>query len=469
MSVANALQLAKDHGAKYVDIMFGDLFGTLHHFTITARRLTADLFEEGLPFDGSSIRGWQGIEKSDMNIKPDPASAFIDPFREQPTICFFGDVYDPRTGKRYDKDARSIAYKALQYLKSSGIGDVAYFGPEPEFFIFDSIRYASNPQEAFYSIDSSEAPWNTGRDDGINLGHKIRHKHGYFPVSPQDSLMDIRSEITTHMETMGIEVDLHHHEVASPGQCEIGIKYSDAIGAADLVHKYKYAVKNTAFQHGKTATFMPKPLFFDNGSGMHVHSSIWKGKKNIYAGNHYAKLSQEAVWAIGGILKHGRSIQAFTNPSANSYRRLVPGYEAPVNLAYSANNRSASIRIPHVNGDAARRFEFRCPDSAGSPYLVMAALLMASIDGIKNQIDPGKPLDKNIYDLPPEELASVPSTCKSLEQALEELEGDKAWLTAGDVFTEEMLESYMSYKRANEIEPLKLRPNPYEFALYYDA
>lgn len=469
MSVVKALKLAKDHGAKYVDIMFGDMFGTLHHFTIHARRLTPDLFEEGLPFDGSSIRGWQGIEKSDMQIKPDPLTAFIDPFREQPTICLFGDIYDPRTGKRYEKDPRSIAWKALQYLKSTGIGDQIFFGPEPEFFIFDGIRYNSSPQESFYSIESNEAPWTSGVDDGVNLGHKVRHKHGYFPATPTDSLMDLRSEITTHMETMGIEVDLHHHEVATAGQCEIGIKFDEAMYAGDLVHKYKYAVKNTAFQHGKTATFMPKPMFMDNGSGMHCHSSIWKGGKNTYAGNVYANLSQEALWAIGGVLKHGRSIQALTNPSVNSYRRLVPGYEAPVNLAYSANNRSASVRIPHVNGDKARRFEFRCPDPSGSPYLAMAAIAMASIDGIKNQIDPGKPLDKNIYDLPPEELAGVPSTCKSLEEAISELEADKSWLTAGDVFTEGMLSSYIAYKRENEIEPLKLRPNPYEFTLYYDS
>ena len=467
--VQKALQIAKDHGAKYVDVMFGDLFGTLQHFTITARRLEASLFDDGLPFDGSSIRGWQGIEKSDMNIKPDPATVFVDPFREQPTVCFFGDIYDPRTGQRYSRDARGIAAKALAYLKSVGLGDMAYFGPEPEFFIFDSIRYDSKPQGAFYHIDSDEAPWNTGTDTGMNLGHKVRHKQGYFPATPADTLMDLRSEITTNMQTMGMEVDLHHHEVASPGQCEIGIKYGSAVTAGDLVHLYKYAVKNTCFQHGKTATFMPKPIFFDNGSGMHNHMSIWKDGKNTFAGDVYSKLSQNAVWAIGGILKHGKSIQAFTNPSVNSYRRLVPGYEAPVNLAYSANNRSASIRIPHVQGDNARRFEFRCPDASGSPYLVTAAILMAAIDGIKNKIDPGKPMDKNIYDLPPEELAQIPSTCKSLEEALDAMEKDKAWLTAGDVFTEDMLESYVSVKREAEVEPTKLRPNPYEFYLYYDC
>ncbi len=469
MSVAKALQLAKDHGAKYVDIMFGDIFGTLQHFTIVARRLEASIFEDGLPFDGSSIRGWQGIEKSDMLIKPDPASVFIDPFREQPTICFFGDIFDPRTGQRYSRDARSIARKAQDYLKSTGIGDTIYFGPEPEFFIFDSIRYQSAPQGSFYHLDSVEAPWNMGVDDGVNLGHKIRHKQGYYPATPQDTLMDLRSEITTNMQTMGMEVDLHHHEVASPGQCEIGIKFGTAITAGDLVHLYKYAVKNTCYQHGKTATFMPKPMFGDNGSGMHCHTSIWKDGKNLFAGNAYAKLSQQAIWAIGGILKHGRSIQAFTNPSVNSYRRLVPHYEAPVNLAYSASNRSASVRIPHVGSDKARRFEFRCPDASGSPYLVTAAITMAMIDGIKNQIDPGKPMDKNIYDLPPEELATIPGTCDSLGQAIDEMLADKSWLTAGDVFTEDFIDTYVAYKRENEVEPMKLRPNPYEFYLYYDA
>jgi len=469
MSVEKALQLAKDHGAKYVDIMFGDMFGTLQHFTIVARRLEASLFEEGLPFDGSSIRGWQGIEKSDMNIRPDPATAFIDPFREQPTICFIGDIYDPRTGQRYGRDPRGVAHKALAYLKQCGIGDQAFFGPEPEFFIFDSIRYQSQPNAAFYYIDSEEAPWNMGVDTGLNLGHKIRTKGGYFPATPADLLMDLRSEITTNMMTMGMEVDLHHHEVASPGQCEIGIKYGTAVTAGDLVHMYKYAVKNTCFQHGKTATFMPKPMFGDNGSGCHHHMSIWNGKKNIFAGNTYAKLSQEAVWAIGGVLKHGRSIQAFTNPSVNSYRRLVPHYEAPVNLAYSASNRSASVRIPHVSGDAARRFEFRCPDPSGSPYLTTAAILMAAIDGIKNKIDPGKPMDKNIYDLPPEELAQIPGTCESLGEAIAEMQADKAWLTAGDVFTDDFIDTYVSYKTENEVEPFKFRPNPYEFYLYYDC
>ena len=468
MSVENALQLAREHDVKYVDIMFGDMFGILHHSTVPASRLDAELFEEGLAFDGSSVRGWKSIDKSDMNIKPIADTAFIDPFREQPTICFFGDIYEPRTGQLYELAPRGIAHRALGYLSSTGIGDIAFFGPEPEFFIFDGIRYASDPNSAFYEIETNEGPWTSGQDDGYNLGHKIRHKHGYFPVTPQDTLMDIRSEITTHMMNMGLEVELHHHEVGT-AQCEIGTKFGTILTAGDQVHKYKFATKNTAFRHGKTATFMPKPMFGDNGSGMHCHLSIWKENKNLFAGDAYAKLSQTALYAIGGILKHGRAIQAFTNPSANSYRRLVPGYEAPVNLAYSATNRSAAVRIPHVNGDKARRFEFRCPDASGSPYLAFSAILMAAIDGIKNEIDPGDPLDKNIYDLPPEELAGIPSTCKSLEEAFEALEADSDWLTAGDVFTQEMLTSYLDYKKEHEIEPLKIRPNPYEFYLYYDA
>ncbi|TVR12621.1 MAG: type I glutamate--ammonia ligase [Planctomycetota bacterium] len=468
MSVETALQLAREHDVKYVDIMFGDMFGILHHSTVPVARLDHELFEEGLAFDGSSVRGWKSIDKSDMNIKPLADTAFIDPFREQPTICFFGDIYEPRTGQLYELAPRGIAHRALNYLASTGIGDIAFFGPEPEFFIFDGIRYASEPSNAFYEIETIEGPWTSSHDDGYNLGHKIRHKHGYFPATPQDTLMDIRSEITTHMMNMGLEVELHHHEVGT-AQCEIGTKFGTILTAGDQVHKYKYATKNTAFRHGKTATFMPKPMFGDNGSGMHCHLSIWKDGSNLFAGDSYAKLSQTAIYAIGGILKHGRAIQAFTNPSANSYRRLVPGYEAPVNLAYSATNRSAAVRIPHVNGDKARRFEFRCPDASGSPYLAFSAILMAAIDGIKNEIDPGDPLDKNIYDLPPEELAGIPSTCKSLEEAFESLEADSDWLTAGDVFTSEMLGSYLDYKKENEIEPLKIRPNPYEFYLYYDA
>lgn len=469
-AIDDVLALAKDNGVKWVDVQFGDMFGTVQHFTVPVERLDADLFEEGLAFDGSSVRGWKSIDKSDMVIKPDPETAYLDPFREIPTLAMFGDIYEPRTGQLYDRAPRGIGRRALAYLAETGIGDNAFFGPEPEFFIFDGVRYNSEPGNAFYAIESIEAPWTAAEDNPMgNLGHKIRHKHGYFPQTPADTLMDMRSEICTHLQSMGVEIEIHHHEVATAGQCELGTKFGTLLAAGDQVNKYKYAVKNTAFQHGKTATFMPKPMFEDNGSGMHIHTSIWKDGKNLYAGDKYGKMSQQALWGIGGILKHGRAIQAFTNASANSYRRLVPGYEAPVNLAYSATNRSASIRIPLVNGDNARRFEFRCPDSSGSPYLSFSAMLMAMIDGIKNQIDPGEAMDKNIYDLPPEELAGIPSTCASLEEALNELEGDKDWLTAGDVFSDDMIEAYVDYKREEEVEPLKLRPNPYEFELYYSC
>jgi len=469
MSVDNVMQLIKDKDVQFLDLQFGDLFGTLQHFTIPVSALDPDALEEGVPFDGSSIRAWKSIEKSDMLLQPDPETAYLDPFREQTTLCLIGNILEPRTGQLYDRCPRSIAKKAIAHLQSAGIGDIAYFGAEPEFFIFDGLRYESQNHGSFYEIDSVEAIWNSGRDDGFNLAHKVRHKGGYFPTSPQDTLMDLRSEIATHMITMGIEVEVHHHEVATAGQCEINMKFGTIFSGADNVHKLKFAAKNAAFQHGKVATFMPKPIFGDNGSGMHIHSSIWKDKKNLFAGDGYGKLSQEALWAIGGILKHGRSIQAFTNPTANSYRRLVPGYEAPVNLAYSATNRSASVRIPYTSSDKGRRFEFRCPDSSGSPYLAFSAMLMAMIDGIQNQIDPGEPMDKNIYDLPPEELAGIPSTCRNLEEALDELEGDSDYLTAGDVFSEDMLSAYVGYKRDEEIEPLKLAPHPHEFFLYSDC
>jgi glutamine synthetase len=467
MTPKDVMKMAEEHGVKFVDLQFGDLFGRLHHVTRPISAFGEEFFETGVPFDGSSIRAWKSIDKSDMLLKPDPSSAYIDPFREIPTLCILNDVFEPRTGERYDRDARSIAWKALQYLKSTGIGDEAFFGPEPEFFVFDGIRYASDPQAAYYQIDSAEGPWTTG-DEFPNQGHKVGFKEGYFPVSPMDSLMDLRSEMVVNMQTMGLDVELHHHEVATAGQCEINFKFGNVITAADAIHKFKYAVKNTAHKHGKTATFMPKPMFYDNGSGMHCHLSIWKEGKNMFAGNSYGQLSDTAIFAIGGILKHGRAIQVFTNPSANSYRRLVPGYEAPVRLAYSASNRSAAIRIPLASNEKGRRFEFRCPDSSGSPYLVTAAILMAMIDGIKNQIHPGEPIDKNIYDLPPEELANIPNTCKGQEDAIEELYKDMEWLKAGNVFTQELVDAYVNHRKETEIEPLKLRPNPYEFTLYYN-
>lgn len=467
MTAQQIMTMIKENDVKYIDLQFGDMFGRLNHTTFLAKNFDADQIETGIPFDGSSIRAWKSIDKSDMIFRPDPKTAFIDPFREQKTIVMYGDIWEPRTGERYDRAPRNIAHKAVEYMKSLGIGDSIFFGPEPEFFIFDSVRVGTAPQGSFYEIESVEGPWTMG-EDGHNLGHKIKHKSGYFPASPQDTQMDLRSEICTHMEEMGITVFLHHHEVGT-AQGEIGIKFDDIITAGDMVHKYKYAVKNTAHKYGKTATFMPKPMFLDNGSGMHVHSSIWKDGQNLFAGDGYANLSQTALYAIGGLLKHGRSIQAFSNPTANSYRRLVPGYEAPVKLAYSATNRSAAVRIPYVDNDKARRFEFRCGDASGSAYLNFAAITMAMIDGIRNKIDPGAALDKNLYDLPPEEAAAIPSTCSTLETAIDEMLRDKDWLTAGDVFTDEFIEAYVGYRREEEVEPLKLQPTPLEFELYYDV
>lgn len=467
MSASAILERIKKEGIEYVDLQFGDMFGMLQHTTFVAEELDEDQLENGIPFDGSSIRAWKSIDKSDMIFKPDLDSAFVDPFRQHKTLILFGDIYEPRTGERYERSPRNIAFKAVEYLKSLGLGDQVFFGAEPEFFIFDGVRYYIEPRGSFFEIDTQEGPWTSGAD-GVNLGHKIRHKMGYFPTTPQDTQMDLRSEIVSNMRKMGMTVYLHHHEVAT-AQGEVGIKFGDIVRAGDDVHKYKYAVKNTAYIHGKTATFMPKPMFGDNGSGMHVHTSIWKAGKNTFAGDGYANLSQTALYAIGGLLKHGRSIQAFTNPTANSYRRLVPGYEAPVKLAYSATNRSAAIRIPYVTGDKARRFEFRCGDSSGSPYLNFAAMTMAMIDGIRNKIDPGPALDKNIYDLPPEEARAIPSTCPTQEAAILEMLSDKDWLTAGDVFAEEFIEAYVEHRLKNEVEPVKLQPTPLEYDLYYDC
>ena len=464
MTPNDVIKMAKDNGIVFVDLLFGDMFGILQHFSYPVDRLTPEMFSEGIAFDGSSIRGWKTIDKSDMLMMPDPDSAFLDPFRIQPVLCLFCDILEPRTGQLYDRDPRSIAKRALAYLKSTGIGDMAFFGPEPEFFVFDGIRYESSPNKSGYELITHEGPW-TSADAG-STGHKVPFKFGYAPAAPLDTLSDLRDEMVLNLKKMGVVPEIHHHEVAT-SQCEIGTQFNALIPAGDQLHKLKYGIKNTAYKHGKTVTFMPKPMFGDNGSGMHVHTSIWKGGKNLFAGDGYANMSKMALNAIGGILKHGRSIQAFSNSSANSYRRLVPGYEVPVNLAYSATNRSASIRIPYVQGDKARRFEFRCPDSSGSPYLTFAAMLMAMIDGIKNQTDPGQPLDKNIYELPPEELKMVPSTCYSLEQAVEELEKDKAWLTTGDVFSDDFIDTYLDIKKSAEIAPVKLRPNPVEFELYF--
>ena len=404
-----------------------------------------------------------------MLVVPDPATAFVDPFSEQPTLILICNIVDPITKEPYLRDPRNIAIKAEEYLKSSGLGDAAYFGPEPEFFIFDDIRYAQNEHSGYYFLDSVEGQWNTGRDEGPNLGYKPRYKEGYFPVPPTDKYQDLRNRMVTNLVDCGIEVECQHHEVATAGQGEIDIRFNTLLKTADQVQIFKYVVKNTAFQAGKTVTFMPKPVFTDNGSGMHVHMSFWKNGKNLFAGDEYAGMSETAKFAIGGILQHASSLVALTNPTTNSYKRLVPGYEAPTRLAYSSRNRSAAVRIPMYSASPkSRRVEFRCPDPSANPYLAFSALMMAAADGIRNKIDPGQPLDKNLYDLPPEELASVPTTPATLEVALDALENDHEFLLAGDVFSQDAIFNWVAYKRENEVDALRLRPHPHEFALYYD-
>lgn len=469
MNAQEAIDYAHKYGAKMVDLKFTDLLGTWQHLTIPIGQLKPSVFEEGLGFDGSSIRGWREINESDMVILPDPASVKMDPFTEIPTVSFICDIVMPETNIPYDRDPRQIAKKALAYLSSTGIADVAYFGPEAEFFIFDDIRYQQDANLGFYQIDSDEGHWNSGRDEGSNLGYKPRHKEGYFPAMPTDTHHDIRTEICMRLEEAGIPVERHHHEVASAGQGEINYKFGEILQAADDLQWFKYIVKNTARRHGKTATFMPKPIFEDNGSGMHVHMSLWKDGKPLFAGSEYAGLSEMALFFIGGILKHAPSLCAFTNPTTNSYKRLVPGFEAPVKLAYSFKNRSAAIRIPN-SGDnpKAKRLEFRTPDATANPYLAFAALIMAGIDGIQNKIHPGEPLDKNIYGLPPEELAKVPAVPASLNESLERLDADHDFLLRGEVFSEDFIENWAAYKKAREILPMQQRPVPYEFFLYYD-
>ncbi len=467
MTVQEIVKLIQTENIEYIDLQFGDMFGLLNHTTFIAKNFEDSHFEHGIPFDGSSIRSWKSIEKSDMMFLPDLSSAFIDPFRSRKTLVIYGDILEPRTGELYNRAPRTIINNAINFLKSLGIGDEIFFGPEPEFFIFDSINVKNSSNISYYEIDSVEGPWNSDSGEA-NLGHLIKHQKGYFPASPQDTMADLRSDITSNMQAMGMRVFLHHHEVGT-SQGEIGFQHSTGVSAGDSVHKYKYAVKNTAYTYGKTATFMPKPMTEDSGSGMHVHASIWREGKNLFAGDGYANLSETALYAIGGLLRHGRSIQVFTNPTGNSYRRLVPGYEAPVKLAYSATNRSAAVRIPYVIGEKARRIEFRCGDASGSPYLNFAALTMAMIDGIRNKIHPGDPLDKNIYDLPAQEAAKISSTCENLEVATTELKNDMAFLTAGDVFSEDFIDAYIDYKISEEITPLKLQPTPLEYELYYDV
>ncbi len=466
------LKRIQDEKIQLIDLKFIDTVGTWQHLTVFHNQIDETAFTDGVPFDGSSIRGWKAINESDMTMVLDSNTAWIDPFMEVPTLSIICSIKEPRTGEWYNRCPRVIAQKAVDYLVSTGLGDTAFFGPEAEFFIFDSARFAQTANEGYYFLDSAEGAWNSGKagtDEKPNLAYKPRFKEGYFPVSPTDSFQDIRTEMLLTMEQLGVPIEKHHHEVATGGQCELGFRFGKLLEAADWLMIYKYVIKNVAKKYGKTVTFMPKPIFGDNGSGMHCHQSIWKDGKPLFAGDKYADLSEMALYYIGGLLKHAPALLAITNPSTNSYKRLVPGYEAPVNLAYSQGNRSASIRIPlSGTNPKAKRLEFRCPDATANPYLAFAAMLCAGLDGIKNKIHPGEPLDKNIYELSPEELSKVPSTPSSLELALQALENDHAFLTESGVFTEDFIGNWIDYKLA-EVKQLQLRPHPYEFYLYYDA
>jgi glutamine synthetase len=466
----DVLQLIRDEGVEIVDLRFCDLPGLMQHFSMPAHELTADVFEEGSGFDGSSIRGFQEIQESDMILVPDPSTAVIDPFTQHKTLninCF---VQDPVTGESYSRDPRYVARKAQDFLVSTGLADTSYFGPEAEFFIFDDVRFGQDEHSAHYAVDSVEAAWNSGRDEGPNLGYKPRYKEGYFPVPPTDHYQDLRSEMILTLEKVGVEIEIHHHEVGTAGQGEIDMRFDSLLRMADKLMLYKYVVKNVAWQAGKSATFMPKPLFQDNGSGMHCHQSLWKGGEPLfYDESGYAGLSDMARWYIGGLLTHAPAVLAFAAPTTNSYKRLVPGYEAPVNLVYSQRNRSAAVRIPlYSQSPKAKRLEFRCPDPSCNPYLAFSAMLMAGLDGIQNRIEPPDPLDKDLYDLPPEALAAVPQVPSSLEESLDALEADNTFLRAGGVFTDDLIETWISYKRENEVDAIRLRPHPWEFQLYYD-
>jgi glutamine synthetase len=470
MTPKEVMDLIKGKNIEIVDLKFQDFPGTWQHFSIPISEATPDIFDEGLGFDGSSIRGWQAIHASDMMVVPDPVTAIVDPFTERPTLSMICNIVDPVTRERYSRDPRYIANKAESYLESTGIGDVAYFGPEAEFFILDGVRFDQNAHCGFYYVESEEGIWESGSDRGPNLGHKPRHKEGYFPVAPVDSQQDIRTEMILEMEKAGMHVEKHHHEVATAGQAEIDMRYDSLTRMADKMMLYKYITKNVALRYGKTVTFMPKPIFGDNGSGMHTHQSIWKGGQPLFAGDKYAGISDLCLQYIGGILKHAPALCAFVAPTTNSYKRLVPGFEAPVNLAYSSRNRSAGVRIPlYSPSPKAKRIEVRFPDPSCNPYLAFAAMLMAGLDGIQNKIDPGEPLDKNLYDLPPEELAQVPSCPASLEASLDALEKDHEFLIKGNVFTQDVIDTWLDYKRSKECDPVRLRPHPYEFALYYDC
>ena len=469
MTPKQVVEFAKENGALMVDYKFMDFVGTWQHVSVPMTEFDEDTFEEGQGFDGSSIRGWQPIHASDMILLPDPTSAKMDPFVAVPTLSLICNVFDPITKEDYTRDPRNIARKAEAYLKSTGLGDTAFFGPEAEFFIFDEVRFDSSANQSFYMVDSVEGAWNTGREEFPNLGYKPGHKEGYFPCSPTDSQNDLRNEMVLELQKVGIRVECQHHEVATGGQAEIDMRFSSLVDMADQLQWFKYVIKNVAWRNGKTVTFMPKPLYGDNGSGMHCHQSIWRDGQNLFAGDKYGGLSQMALWYIGGIIKHAKALCALTNPTTNSYKRLVPGYEAPVNMAYSSRNRSASLRIPMMSTNPkAKRIEYRTPDPSCNGYLAFAAMLMAGLDGIENKIDPGQPLDKDIYGLSPEELKDIPSAPASLEEALKALEADHDFLLKGDVFTPDVIEKWIEYKMEAEVNPVRMRPVPLEFQLYYD-
>ncbi len=463
----DVLKLVKDNEVKFVDFRFTDTRGKEQHVTVPTKQFTADKFENGHAFDGSSIAGWKGIQASDMLLMPDADTAYIDPFMDETTLVLTCDVVEPSDGKGYERDPRSLARRAEAYLKSTGLGDTAYFGPEPEFFVFDAVEWSVDMSGSYCKVFSQEAAWSTAEKfEGGNLGHRPGVKGGYFPVPPVDQLQDVRSAMCLALEQMGVEVEVHHHEVANAGQCEIGTKYETLVKRADWLQMMKYAIHNTAYAYGKTATFMPKPIVGDNGSGMHVHQSVWKDGKNLFAGDGYSGLSEFALYYIGGIIKHARALNAITNPGTNSYKRLVPGFEAPVKLAYSARNRSASIRIPYVPNPKGRRIEVRFPDPTANPYLAFSAMLMAGLDGVINKIHPGDPADKNLYDLPPEEDKKIPTVCSSLDMALDYLDRDREFLTRGGVFTNDMIDAYIDLKM-EEVTRFRMTTHPVEYDMYY--
>jgi glutamine synthetase len=470
MTPSDVLKFAEKHGAKMVDLKFIDLPGIWQHTSVTIQQLKEDSFEDGFGLDGSSIRGWQPINASDMLIIPDASTARMDPFLTTPTLSLICNIVDPITREPYSRDPRNIVQKAAKYLKSTGVADVCYFGPEAEFFVFDDVRFDSTQNQSFYFVDSVEGRWNSGREEFPNLGYKPNYKGGYFPVPPTDSLANLRAEMVTTMMDLGIYIETAHHEVATGGQCEIDMRFLPMLEMADTLMWFKYIVKNVARKNGKVATFMPKPLYGDNGSGMHCHQSLWKNEKPLFPGDGYAGLSETALFYIGGIMKHARSICALSNPGTNSYRRLTPGFEAPVNIAYSSRNRSAAIRIPMFSSSPkAKRIEFRTPDPSCNPYLAFSAMMLAGLDGIEKRIHPGEPLDKDIYALSPEELKEVPSAPASLEDALKALRADHDYLLKGDVFTPDVIDTWIEFKTNHEIDPVRLRPVPLEFGLYLDC